>query len=67
MHGRNLLYYVQKIKASKLHEMQLCCASALMLMFTNATYIIQGLVIYPVVGSVVATFSVTFLQCHLMR
>ena len=48
-HSRNLLYYVQKIKASKMHEMQLCCASALMLMFTNTTYIIDGLVFYAVV------------------
>ena len=37
-----------------------------MLMFTNATYIIDGLVFNAVVGSVVTTFSVMFLQCHLM-
>ena len=35
-------------------------------MFKNTTYIIDGLVFNAVVGSVVATFSVMFLQCHLM-
>ena len=62
-HGRNLLYSVQKVKASKLHEMQLWCA------FNANVYeyhIHHWWFSILCCGSMVATFSVTFLQCHLM-
>ena len=61
-HGRNL-YYVQKVKASKLYEMQLWCT------FNANVYhyhIHHWWFSIPCCGRMITTFSVTFLQCHLM-
>ena len=59
----NVLYYVQKIKASKLYEMQLWCT------FNANVYeyhIHRWWFSIPCCGRMVGTFSVMFLQCHLM-